>query len=96
MQGVDVDLEDTVDATLRSISSNGHLNLSQHLNASAASDIERDYSNVTVHLPVAGGPKVLPFEFKALEACLESAGRCLESEVCSSLLSQSFSIFFSS
>lgn len=31
---------------------------------------------------VAAGPKVLPFEFKALEACLESSCRCLESEVC--------------
>ncbi|XP_010526977.1 PREDICTED: magnesium transporter MRS2-F-like [Tarenaya hassleriana] len=29
---------------------------------------------------IAIGPKVLPFEFKALEACLESACRCLESE----------------
>lgn len=31
--------------------------------------------------PVADGPKLLPFEFRALEACLESACRCLESEV---------------
>lgn len=36
---------------------------------------------MTADLPVATGPKVLPFEFKALEACLESACRCLESEV---------------
>jgi hypothetical protein len=28
------------------------------------------------------GPKVLPFEFRALEACLEAACSCLESEVC--------------
>ncbi|KAG1328002.1 putative magnesium transporter MRS2-3 [Cocos nucifera] len=28
-----------------------------------------------------GGTKVLPFEFRALEVCLESACRCLESEV---------------
>lgn len=27
-------------------------------------------------------PKKIPFEFRALEACLESACRCLESEVC--------------
>lgn len=27
------------------------------------------------------GPKVLPFEFVALEACLESACSCLENEV---------------
>ncbi|KAK6927395.1 Mg2+ transporter protein, CorA-like/Zinc transport protein ZntB [Dillenia turbinata] len=30
--------------------------------------------------PRTTGPKVLPFEFRALEACLESACRCLESE----------------
>eukprot|EP01018_Ginkgo_biloba_P016812 Gb_26503 [translate_table: standard] len=28
-----------------------------------------------------GGPKVLPFEFRALEACLEAACSCLEMEV---------------
>jgi len=28
-----------------------------------------------------GGAKVLPFEFRALEVCLESACKCLESEV---------------
>ena len=34
------------------------------------------------------GSKVLPFEFVALEACLEAACSCLESEVsmCNSLL----------
>lgn len=31
--------------------------------------------------PVAADPKVPSFEFRALEACLESACRCLESEV---------------
>jgi len=30
-------------------------------------------------------PKPLPFEFKVLEACIESACRCLESEVCTNL-----------
>ncbi|XP_028786065.1 magnesium transporter MRS2-F-like, partial [Neltuma alba] len=30
--------------------------------------------------PVTAAPKQLPFEFRALEACLESACRCLESE----------------
>ena len=30
-----------------------------------------------------GNTKVLPFEFRALEVCLESACRCLEEEVCS-------------
>ncbi|OVA04794.1 Magnesium transporter MRS2/LPE10 [Macleaya cordata] len=31
-------------------------------------------------VPKTGGPKVLPFEFKALEVCLECACRCLETE----------------
>ncbi|OVA04456.1 Magnesium transporter MRS2/LPE10 [Macleaya cordata] len=31
-------------------------------------------------VPKFGGPKVLPFEFKALEVCLESVCRCLETE----------------
>lgn len=30
-------------------------------------------------------PKPLPFEFKVLEECIESACRCLESEVCTTL-----------
>ncbi|XP_010242791.1 PREDICTED: magnesium transporter MRS2-F-like [Nelumbo nucifera] len=34
----------------------------------------------TEDMPKVDGPKVLPFEFKALEACLESTCRCLESE----------------
>lgn len=34
--------------------------------------------------------KVLPFEFRALEVCLESACRCLEAEVLSKL--SSFSV----
>ncbi|KAF8404100.1 hypothetical protein HHK36_008980 [Tetracentron sinense] len=35
---------------------------------------------ITMDAPLAAGPKLLPFEFKALEACLESACRCLDSE----------------
>ncbi|KAK1263943.1 Magnesium transporter MRS2-F [Acorus gramineus] len=34
----------------------------------------------TLDLPKPGSTKVLPFEFRALEVCLESACRCLESE----------------
>ncbi|XP_010242771.1 PREDICTED: magnesium transporter MRS2-F-like [Nelumbo nucifera] len=34
----------------------------------------------TTDAPVGAGTKVLPFEFIALEACLESACRCLDSE----------------
>lgn len=40
---------------------------------------ENDPNSITGP-PVAAGPKLLPFEFRALEACLESACRCLESE----------------
>ncbi|GLT68960.1 hypothetical protein SLA2020_411500 [Shorea laevis] len=36
--------------------------------------------NTMMGEPVATGPKVPSFEFRALEACLESACRCLESE----------------
>ncbi|XP_019462964.1 PREDICTED: magnesium transporter MRS2-F-like [Lupinus angustifolius] len=53
------------------------------------SDFLPDKSNIEIKwgssrsgkdVPVASPPKQLPFEFKALEACLESACRCLESE----------------
>lgn len=40
----------------------------------------KDDPNSMTGTPVADGPKLLPFEFRALEACLESACRCLESE----------------
>ncbi|CAK7354636.1 unnamed protein product [Dovyalis caffra] len=43
-------------------------------------EIAGESANSTMDLLVSAGPKVLPFEFKALEACLESACRCLESE----------------
>lgn len=39
-----------------------------------------DHSPTMMNMPIDAGPKILPFEFKALEACLESACRCLESE----------------
>ncbi|KAL1814091.1 hypothetical protein ACET3Z_024156 [Daucus carota] len=48
--------------------------------AALASNFNRDDPNATVLSPAGGGPKILPFEFKALEVCLESACRCLESE----------------
>lgn len=37
--------------------------------------------NSSIQAPVATGAKLLPFEFRALEACLESACECLESQV---------------
>lgn len=33
-------------------------------------------------VPVSPPPKRLPFEFRALEACIESSCTCLESEIC--------------
>ncbi|KAK9673213.1 hypothetical protein RND81_12G153500 [Saponaria officinalis] len=42
--------------------------------------IQREDSGATLVEPLGSGPKSLPFEFKALEACLESACKCLESE----------------
>uniref|UniRef100_A0A7N1A060 Magnesium transporter n=1 Tax=Kalanchoe fedtschenkoi TaxID=63787 RepID=A0A7N1A060_KALFE len=43
--------------------------------AEAESNIDGDSNEA-----VSSGPKVLPFEFRALEACIESACKCLESE----------------
>lgn len=37
--------------------------------------------NSSIKAPVATSAKLLPFEFRALEACLESACECLESQV---------------
>ncbi|KAL8096441.1 magnesium transporter MRS2-F-like [Apium graveolens] len=48
--------------------------------ATLPSNFKKDDPNATVLSPAGGGPKILPFEFKALEVCLESACRCLESE----------------
>ena len=45
-------------------------------------DVKEDIPKTSEDNQVAGGPKALPFEFRALEACLESACSCLESEVC--------------
>lgn len=55
-------------------------------------DIEGEGANSTINVSVAAGSKALPFEFKALEACLESACRCLETEVHGYLLLVSISI----
>lgn len=49
--------------------------------ATLASNFRKDDPNATFFSSAGGGPKLLPFEFKALEICLESACRCLESEV---------------
>lgn len=51
-------------------------------NSNALSDTPNiDAPEDSHDVPAAAAPKQLPFEFKALEACLESACRCLESEV---------------
>ncbi|XP_054804495.1 magnesium transporter MRS2-F-like isoform X2 [Prosopis cineraria] len=43
-------------------------------------DVKEESHKSSDDEPVAAAPKQLPFEFRALEACLESACRCLESE----------------
>ncbi|KAK6937062.1 hypothetical protein RJ641_034092 [Dillenia turbinata] len=47
--------------------------------ASDGSDVD-GMPQSKVDEPKTTGPKLLPFEFRALEACLDSACRCLESE----------------
>ncbi|KAK4750824.1 hypothetical protein SAY87_004306 [Trapa incisa] len=42
--------------------------------------VKGEESEMAIDVPLIAGPKTLPFEFRALEACLESACRCLESE----------------
>ncbi|KAL3584185.1 hypothetical protein D5086_015246 [Populus alba] len=49
-------------------------------NNNVTSPHQGEGANSTINVSVAAGSKALPFEFKALEACLESACRCLESE----------------
>ncbi|KAF9681841.1 hypothetical protein SADUNF_Sadunf05G0044500 [Salix dunnii] len=48
-------------------------------------EIVGEGANKTINVPVAAVPKVLPFEFRALDACLESACRCLECETLSNV-----------
>ncbi|KAG6775352.1 hypothetical protein POTOM_018796 [Populus tomentosa] len=43
-------------------------------------EIVGEGANTTMNVRVAAGPRLLPFELRALEACLESACRCLERE----------------
>ncbi|KAK1301197.1 Magnesium transporter MRS2-F [Acorus calamus] len=83
--GSDVDMEAMDQATWGSP-------LSPAENGCAKTDIEVDQQSImdhemqegsprpTLDLPKPGSTKVLPFEFRALEVCLESACRCLESE----------------
>lgn len=52
----------------------------------SSGEIPRGSSKPALNLCKEGITKVLPFEFRALEVCLESACRCLESEVCGLLL----------
>ncbi|KAA8531107.1 hypothetical protein F0562_005816 [Nyssa sinensis] len=78
---VDTYMEDAVEATWGSPSLNSHRRMSQNFNASSnMPNTEKNSSSSMMEAPVAAGPKLLPFEFRALEACLESACRCLESE----------------
>ncbi|CAK7354634.1 unnamed protein product [Dovyalis caffra] len=84
------EMEETAGATWGSSSLNTHHLSAKNLTKRRAltynsvdmknQEIEGEGANSTINVPVAACPKVLPFEFKALEACLESACRCLESE----------------
>ncbi|XP_031401662.1 magnesium transporter MRS2-F-like [Punica granatum] len=49
-------------------------------NLAPPQQVKDENSGSGIDVPVVAGPKTLPFEFRALEACLESACRCLESE----------------
>ncbi|KAB5548209.1 hypothetical protein DKX38_011615 [Salix brachista] len=82
------EMEDAAEVTWGSPSLNIHHSSEKNLSKRRAptcnyvnmksQEIEGEGS--TINVTVAAGPKALPFEFKALEACLESACRCLESE----------------
>ncbi|XP_059656340.1 magnesium transporter MRS2-F-like [Cornus florida] len=50
------------------------------IGADAEDNIAKNNPISMKEAPVAAGTKLLPFEFRALEGCLESACRCLESE----------------
>uniref|UniRef100_A0A5B7BL66 Magnesium transporter n=1 Tax=Davidia involucrata TaxID=16924 RepID=A0A5B7BL66_DAVIN len=78
---IDTDMEDAVEATWGSPSLNSHHRMSQNFNASSdMPNTEKNNSSSMTEAPVAAGSKLLPFEFRAIEACLESTCRCLESE----------------
>ncbi|THG17670.1 hypothetical protein TEA_014779 [Camellia sinensis var. sinensis] len=77
----DTDMEDAVEGTWGSPSINSHHVMSGNFNnLSDMPNTEKGSSNSATGRPEAPGPKLLPFEFRALEVCLESACRCLESE----------------
>nr|TKR74218.1 hypothetical protein D5086_0000298210 [Populus alba] len=84
------EMEDAAEVTWGSPSLNTHHSSAKSLSKRRAptcnfvnmksQEIEGEGANSTINVSVAAGSKALPFEFKALEACLESACRCLESE----------------
>ncbi|KAI8028991.1 Magnesium transporter MRS2-F [Camellia lanceoleosa] len=77
----DTDMEDAVEGTWGSPSINSHHVMSGNFNnLSDMPNTEKGSSNSATGRPEAPAPKLLPFEFRALEVCLESACRCLESE----------------
>ncbi|RWW88869.1 hypothetical protein BHE74_00002235 [Ensete ventricosum] len=55
--------------------------ISKH-NGSLIGDLPEGSHSPGLDVNGDGSTKVLPFEFRALEVCLESTCRCLESEVC--------------
>ncbi|KAL7255275.1 hypothetical protein ACSBR1_009431 [Camellia fascicularis] len=76
----DTDMEDAVEGTWGSPSINSHVMSGNFNNLSDMPNTEKGSSNSATGRPEAPGPKLLPFEFRALEVCLESACRCLELE----------------
>ncbi|KAA8547056.1 hypothetical protein F0562_003485 [Nyssa sinensis] len=80
-ENADTDMKNAVEATCASPSLHSHHSWSQNFNASPdMPNTEKNSRGNMMVAPVAAGPKLLPFEFRALEACLESTCRCLESE----------------
>lgn len=83
MESSDADMEDAGKATWSPPSQHDHfgsVDVSKGTDDMPSDEVKSNNSKSTMNLPVSAGPKLLPFEFRALEACLESACRCLESE----------------
>ncbi|XAR49761.1 hypothetical protein NMG60_11033061 [Bertholletia excelsa] len=80
MKSIDPEAEDAADDPWGSPSRGSHI-ISQNINSSPdMQHTEKGIPHSTAGTPITASPKLLPFEFRALEACLESACRCLESE----------------
>ncbi|RWW49411.1 hypothetical protein BHE74_00044439, partial [Ensete ventricosum] len=80
--GSSADLTNVYDMEEPETRTDGPCHASQDLNTSGALLAEHDENEKGNEEPLSShGPKDLPFEFIALEACLEAACSCLENEV---------------